>query len=446
MTRRRVLAVGATAAFLLCLRLPIVIAQQTATDVSASQPDISELNVNGLKVLVKRRAGSQTVAAGLFIRGGARNVTAKDAGVEALMLDAATQASEHFPREQFRREVARTGTEISWGINDDYSAFTLGCTRAQFERGWALFTDAALHPSFAEDDFARVKSRDLVALADTDSSPDESLQRLEAKVIYAGHPYANDPDGNVESVGSLTVGDAKRFHEGMMQTSRLLLVIVGDLDLREITDKVQASFGKLPRGKYVPTAAPTLSFSAPTFHVTEKALPTNYVQGVYAAPSPASPDIYAMRVATSILHERIFEEVRLKRALSYAPSASLGSQEANLGTVYVTATDANQAVQLMQNEIRRLRATDASQDELKSAAQQFLLMYYLGQETNAAQAGALAQAEIVGNGWRTSAEFLDRIRAVTAADVRRVANTYMRNLQFVAIGNPQSLNSAIFLE
>ena len=41
---------------------------------------VSEFDVNGLKVLVKRRAGSQTVAAGLFIRGGARNITAENAG------------------------------------------------------------------------------------------------------------------------------------------------------------------------------------------------------------------------------------------------------------------------------------------------------------------------------------------------------------------------------
>src|SRR5512141_2987198 len=46
---------------------------------------VTEFEVNGLKVLVKRRAGSQTVAAGLFIRGGVENITASNAGVEAFM-------------------------------------------------------------------------------------------------------------------------------------------------------------------------------------------------------------------------------------------------------------------------------------------------------------------------------------------------------------------------
>src|SRR6185503_12776813 len=54
---------------------------------------VSEFEVNGLKVLMKRREGSLTVAAGLFIRGGSANINANNAGIETLMLSAATEAS-----------------------------------------------------------------------------------------------------------------------------------------------------------------------------------------------------------------------------------------------------------------------------------------------------------------------------------------------------------------
>jgi predicted Zn-dependent peptidase len=441
MTRRRFLIAGVIAC-LVALYLPPVAARQAA----GTPQSITEFEVNGLKVLVKRRAGSQTVAGGLFIRGGSRNLTAANAGIEQLMLDVATEASENFPRERFRRELARTGTSIGSGGNYDYSAFTLACTRRYFDSAWTLFADAALRPSFAADDFDRVKNRDLVGLGGLDDRPDAFLQTLEAKVIYAGHPYANDPHGTVESLRTLTVADMKRFHEQVMQTSRLLLVLVGDLDPEEIKRKVGASFSALPRGSYAASAAPPLSFKAPTVSVTPKGLPTHYVQGMYAAPPLSSPDIYPMRVAVSILHDRVYAEVRLKRALSYAPDASLGSQGANVGGVYVTAVDANQAVRLMLGEIAGLRTTEVSADAIKGTVQQFLTNYYLGQETNAAQAGALAQAELIGGGWRTEGQFLERLRAVTPQDVRRVADTYMRNLQWVVVGNPQDIDQRIFVQ
>ena len=66
-------------------------AQQSIQSVVANQAAlVSEFDVNGLKVLLKRREGSLTVAAGLFIRGGAANITAENAGIETLMLSAAT--------------------------------------------------------------------------------------------------------------------------------------------------------------------------------------------------------------------------------------------------------------------------------------------------------------------------------------------------------------------
>jgi predicted Zn-dependent peptidase len=380
------------------------------------------------------------------MRGGSRNVTAENAGVEALMLDVATEASQKFPREQMRRALSRMGTGLSYGVNYDYSVLTLGSTRRYFDRSWDIFADAALHPSFAPEDFQRVKNRILVGLNDNEDTPDSYLQILQSRVAYAGHPYLNDPRGTTASVGRLTLDDVRRFHQQAMQTSRLLLVVVGDVDAQQIRQKVEAAFGKLPRGDYRPDPVPQLSFRAPTVAVTARDIPTNYVQGVFAAPPLTSPDIYPMRVASSILQNRVYVEVRVRRNLSYAPDAFLGSQGANTGGIYVTAVDANQAVKVMLDEITRLQREPVSQDEVKGTAQQFLTRYYLGQETNAAQAGELAQYELIGGGWRNSAVFLERLRAVTPADVQRVANTYMRNLQFVVLGKPQSIDKGVFTQ
>jgi zinc protease len=98
----------------------------------------------------------------------------------------------------------------------------------------------------------------------------------------------------------------------------------------------------------------------------------------------------------------------------------------------------------MLREIARLQAEEINPEEIKGTAQHFLTRYYMGQETNAAQAGELAQYELIGGGWRNSAVFIDRLRAVTPADVKRAANTYMRNLQFVVLGDPRQINKDIF--
>jgi len=420
--------------------------QQTVQSVVAKQASlVSEFEVNGLKVLMKRREGSLTVAAGLFIRGGAANINASNAGIESLMLSASTEATTGFPREKMRSELSRMGTLIGSSANNDYSVLSLGCTRTHFERSWQLFTDVILRPSFTKEDVALVQDRAVVSLSDDTDNPDVYLQKLQEKVAYAGHPYLNDTDGTPETIAKLTPEDLRQYHDKVMETSRLLLVIVGDLNPTEVKDLVAASFGKLPRGNYKAEPIPALNFDKSTVEVTPRTLPTNYVQGFFTAPSLTSPDIYAMRVASSLLRDRVFEEVRVKRNLSYAPDAFLKNQAANVGGLYVTAVDANQSVRIMLNEISKLQQQPVRGEEIQAVVAQYLTTYYMGQETNAAQAAELAQYELIGGGWRTSTDFLEKLTAVTPADVQRVAQKYMRNIRFVVLGNPQSVDTGVFM-
>jgi predicted Zn-dependent peptidase len=405
---------------------------------------VTEFDVNGLKVLVKRRTGSQTVAGGLFLRGGSRNITAENAGIESLMLDVASEASVNYPRERMRTELSRMGTVIGSSENYDYSVLSFTSTRPNFDRSWDMFTDIALRPSFSKEDFDLVKSRQLSALRDDSDDPDTYLQRLQERVAYAGHPYLNRPQGTVESVSRLTLEDVRRYHRQTMETSRLLLVIVGDLDPAQLRQRIALSFGKLPRGKYRSEPVPQLSFTAATVEVTQRGLPTNYIQGLFTAPPLTATDIYPTQVASSILRDRVFEEVRVKRNLSYAPNAFLGSQAANIGGIYVSAVDANQAVSVMLNEIRRLQTQPIDQLDIVGVVSQYLTSYYLGQETNAAQAANLAEYELIGGGWRNSFDTITRLRAVTPADVQRVAQKYMRNIRFVVLGDPKKIDKNVF--
>ncbi len=420
-------------------------AQETVKGVVAKQAAlVSEFDVNGLKVLLKRREGSLTVATGLFIRGGAANITAQNAGIETLMLSSATEATTNFPRERMRSELSRMGTVIGSSSNNDYSVLSMATTRAHFDRSWQIFTDVALRPSFTKEDVALVQERLVVSLSDDTDNPDVYLQKLQEKVAYAGHPYLNDTSGTPESVAKLTPDALRAYHTMLMETSRLLLVIVGDLNQGEVKNLVAASLGKLPRGAYKPQAVPQLAFEKSSVAVTPRELPTNYVQGLFTAPSLTSPDIYAMRVASSLLRDRVFEEVRVKRNLSYAPDAFLRTQAANVGGLYVTAVDANQSVRVMLSEIARLQTQPVGTDDIHAVVAQYLTTYYLGQETNAAQAGELAQYELIGGGWRNSIDFLEKLTAVTPEDIQRVSQKYMKNIRFVVLGNPRSVETTVF--
>jgi predicted Zn-dependent peptidase len=425
--------------------LSFVFAINAQTSVS---PDklITEFDVNGLKVIFKRRPSSPTVSAGLFTRGGVKNQTAKNAGIETLTLATATEASVKFPREVLRKEFARTGSGVSAGAGYDFGAISLTSTRQNFDKTWEIFTDIVLNPAFTPEDFGLARERLLTGLRNQSVSPDSSLGVLQDKVIYANHPYSTAPSGTIESVGNLKIEDLRAYHKNLLQTSRLLLVIVGDLDPQTVQKQITASFGKLPRGDYKEPPTPRISFAQPTLDVTARTIPTNYVRGIFAAPSLADPDYYAMRVAMTILQSRVYNEVRTKRNLSYAPSAEIENNAANTANIYVTANDANQSVNLMLKEIESMKNDLMDADGFTGVPGYFLTTYYINQETNAAQVAELARYELIGGGWRNSLVFLDKIREVTAKDVQTVSQKYMKNIRFVVVGDPAAVSKEIFLQ
>lgn len=407
---------------------------------------VTEFEVNGLKVLVKRRLNSPTVSAGLFVRGGARNISDKNAGVENLMLEVASEGSKKFPRETLRRELSRTGSSIGSGVNQDFSVMSLASTRKNFDRSWEIFADLALNPTFAPADIEQAREVIAAGLREQETDNDNFLQTLQDRVIYAKHPYANDVRGTLDSINRLTAKDLSDYHRKVMQTSQLLLVVVGDIDANELKARVAATLGKLPRGDYKEQNYPALDFSKATLDVTPRTLPTNYIQGVFNAPSLNNPDYYAMRVAMGILQSLVFQEVRVRRQLSYAPNAELESYSANTANIYVTAVDANQAVGVMLDQIKNLKTQTLRPETIEGIAGHFLTVYYLGQETNAAQAAELAKYELIGGGWRNAFQFLDKVRDVKPEDVRAAANKYMKNIRFVVVGDPAAINKEIFLQ
>jgi predicted Zn-dependent peptidase len=422
------------------------LAQASRPSITEQANLVTELDVNGLKVLVKRRSNAATVAAGLFIRGGARNITEKKAGIETLMLSVATEGRTKFPRETVRRELSRTGSTIGSAVSNDYSAISFASTRRNFDRSWEIFTDLALNPAFAAEDIARARAQISTGLREQETNSDNYLQILQDRVIYSNHPYANDVNGTLENIARFSAKDLSDYHKKLMETSRLLLVVVGDIDPKDVEKRVAATFGKLPRGDYKELAYPPLDFSKATLDVTSRQLPTNYVQGVFNAPSLNSPDYYAMRVAVTVLQSRIYQEVRTRRQLSYAPNAELGSFSSNVGNIYVTAVDANQAVKIMLDEVKNLKTQQINEETIDGISGHFLTLHFIGQETNAAQAGELAKYELIGGGWRNAFGFLDKIREVKPPEVQAVAQKYMKNIRFIVIGNPASINREVFLQ
>src|SRR4051794_9221675 len=163
------------------------LAQSVATPSLAGQAaNVTEFDVNGLKVILKRRESSPTVSVGLFLRGGVRNYSDKTAGIENLMLNSAIEAGQTYNRQAVRRELARTGSTIGASASSDFSVVSIASTRDNFDLNWRIFADVTMKPLFDPADVSRVRDQMVTGLRNQEDTPDSALDVLEDKIIYAG--------------------------------------------------------------------------------------------------------------------------------------------------------------------------------------------------------------------------------------------------------------------
>ncbi len=407
---------------------------------TAVDGDVTAFDVNGLEILVKRVPSAEFVAASLVVKGGVRNWTKEQAGIEALALGtASTGGTDRLDKDAFARRLESMGSTISARSTNDFGMLSVKSLRASFPATFDLLADAFLRPALPASEIVLVKQRMLTGLKHQLEDPDGALGLLEEKALFTGHPYERRAGGMLTTVAALSREDAERYLARVREAAHLLLVVVGDVEPADVARRARSAFGALPRGDFreEPIAPP--AFRKPALAAESRPLDTNYVARLFPVPHPGDEEYPAARVATSLLSYRLFEEVRTKRNLSYAPFAAINNGAVAYGELYVTAVDPPMTLKVMDAEVERLKKKPVSAKELTDTKEQYLSNFVAANETTDAQGLLLTSWRIFSGDFREARTIPERIRAVTAEEVREFARKYFVNMQTAYLGDTAKL-------
>lgn len=397
----------------------------------------------GIPVIHKRVTANDVIAVRMYLKGGSANLTPETQGIENFIGSVMTRGSEKFDKDEFAARAQATGTRIGGMATYDYSVATLQAVAEHWDASWDLFTQAVLHPTFPESEVELARAQILDELRQRVDDPDDYLRLLANDLFYSGHPYQLDPDGTVESIGNLTRDDLASWHSDRLSKENLVFVVVGNVGREDLDAKISSAFGALPERGGSARMAPPLAPGAERLRTIERDIPTNYIRGQFRAPAPESPDYPAIEAAMSVLDERLFEEVRTKRGLSYAVQAGVSVRRANYGVLYVTAVEPDTTIKVMFREVDRLKQEDLTPEELAGYVSPYLTRHWMGQQTNMGQADELGLYEVVGGGWERALDYQEALRSVSPEDVRRVAAEYLGGMRFAVIGDPGKIDAEV---
>jgi len=429
---RRLLRAAFVAGLLLAL---------AATAASAQTSGVTRTRLaNGLTVLVRENPTAPVVAISVMVKMGTRWETRSTAGISNLLQLMVVRGTASLSGVQIVEAADRMGGSIEAVGDADASEIAATALSRHWVELLELVADVALHPSMPDSTVQAVRDFLVRQIRNRGDKPyDVGVDTLTER-IFTPHPYAWDPIGLKDSVERLDRAALMTHYRRHYVPGGMVLAVSGRVKSAEVVAQAQRLFGALPAGP-VP-AAPQVRPPAPAAPREVLTVPGAQAQILMGAlaPSLTDPDHAAVKVLSAVLGGgmagRFFSELRDKQGLAYTTAAQYPSRVetsyvmASLGTAPENVAKAETALKA---ELERIQREPVPDEELRVAKSYLLGNLAMDRRTNARQAWYLATYEEAGVGYEFLDRYVQQVRAVTAADVQRVARKYLATLRTVVV-------------
>lgn len=423
-----------------------LLAVALAPAVAPAQPISGEVRrtqlPNGLTVIVRRSDVAPVVAVSLLVRMGTRWERPETVGLSNFVHAVMVKGTAKHSGAALAEAVAALGGKLSASGEADYCEIK-GTALARFWRELlGLTAELALEPTLAPEEVERERAFVLSRVQRRlDNAPARAFDEFYA-LVYGAHPYGLPALGTSASLARLDHAAVVARYRAFYRPDRLVLAVSGQVPVDEVAAEAQRLFGAMPASSSAALDAPNPppASLARRRVIEQPAQQTQILTGALA-PSLDHPDHAAVKVLSTVLGGgmagRLFAELRDKRALAYTatsfyePVKEPGVLVLYLGTAPETAAQAEQA---LNDEIARIKREPVPAVELERAKHYLLGRYAMDRRTSERLAWYLAFYDIERVGADYPARYRAAVEAVTAADVQRVAATYLATPVTLVLG------------
>lgn len=429
--RSAILAIGLAAA----VAAPLTAQQsppQPGTPKPFSIPEAREFALeNGMRVTLVPYGEVPKATVVLSVRVGNVDEGANEVWLSDVAVDLMEEGTTSRSAEQIAEDAARMGGSLGAGVSANSTSITGTALMEFVPEMVALVADVARNPSFPAEPLDRIKADRLRQLSIQLSQPQSrALQKFRA-VLYPSHAY-----GRVyptpEMVQGYTLEQLRDFHHTHFSAARSHLYVAGRFDAAATEAAIRSAFGDWAAGTPSAPGVPTPQSTRTVYLVdTPGAVQSTIYMGLPVI-DPSHRDYIPLQVTNALLGgsfaSRITSNIREQKGYTYSPTSTLSTRYrdaywAEIADVTTAVTGASLTEIFF--EIDRLRGEPPSEEELRGIQNYLAGTFVLQNSSRNGIISQLAFLELHGLGREWLDTFVQRVYAVTPAEVMRIARTYI---------------------
>ncbi len=364
------------------------------------------------------------------------------AGVASLLSAMLGNGTTTISKDDFNEEIDFLGASLNFGSQSAYAR----ALSKYADRVMQLMADGAINPLLTEEEFQKEKDKLIEGLKSEEKSVDAVANRVGGALSYGvKHPYGEFV--TEESVNKVTLDNIRAFYQKYFTPNNAYLVVVGDVELKTVKKQVKDYFSGWEKSIDVSSPIPAPSSNVQYTQINFVDMP-NAVQSNISLTNNVDlkmnhPDYHAVLLANKILgggfNSYLNMNLREEHGYTYGARSSVGADKYaarfTAGTAVRNAVTDSAVVETLK-EINKIKTELVTADELKNAKAKYTGDFVLAlerPETIARYALNIKTENLPADFYTT---YLQKINAVTAEDVKRVANTYFKpqNARVIVVG------------
>lgn len=403
---------------------------------------------NGLQILVVEDHSSPTFAYQTWFHVGSKNEKKGKTGLAHLFEHMMFKETTHLKDGEFDRLLEQAGAEGENAFTSrDFTAYVQEMPASQLDLIARLEADRMVNLKV---DAHALKTETSVVQNErrfrNENSPDGTMYQEIFTLAFDKHPYHWPVIGYQEDLDSMTPDDALSFYRTFYSPNHATIIVAGDVNSTQVIDTIRKYYGKLKSQPEPERPSPDdIPITAPRTQVMKLNIQVQKLMMAYRIPGANNADRAALNVLRGVLTGG--KSSRLARALINAgivtdvDSFDLDDEHPTLlliGANLQKGKTASQAEKVILQEIARLTREGPTHQELERVKNRMEMAYYERLDSNKERAEFLGLFETTTGDYRHGLELMDRVKAIQATDVKRVALQYLNpQTRIVITGVPQ---------
>lgn len=389
---------------------------------------------NGLRLIIREDHKNPIVVFSVLVgTGSAYEGEYLGSGISHLIEHMLFKGTKKYPPGAIEDILNRYGGYIEGFTTFDYTGYRITILKEHIDIAIDILKEMFTSPAFDAEEIKREKQvieREMALLKD---DPGRVISRLTFSNAYIVHPYRIPVIGYKENFDRIGQKDLVKFFESNYNPEQIVMSVVGDIDEADIHKKIIQQFGTIQRGSNVIPALPREPLQIAE-KLTEEKLDIEgaYLDISFHSTALADNDLHAMDLLsfilgqgeTSILNKKIRLEEQLVLSVlvyNYTPK--------HPGLFIISSVlkeeKVKDAMESILEEIGTIKKNGITEEDLSKAKNNFLADYMYKKETIESQADDLAAGELLTGNPLFFERYIERIKSVTAEEIRGVANKYL---------------------